>query len=406
MLFRSVVNRSVLRGKDSVGGYTLFTVSDSLYIAEKRIGEEAFQWGALSLTPKMYVEPDGKLRPSYGVNSKYRQVKRVWEQSLGSSIYGSAGEGNGLVFVGLNNGWVKALSADKGNVVWKYQTQSRIVSTPVAVGDVVLVASTDGNLYCLRGKSGELVWKFRSGRPLLGIPTVSDDVVYIGGSNGKFYALQLSSGEELWSYDDLGSFVETKPVVTDNAVIFGAWDSYLYALDKRSGALLWRWNNGNERKHFSAAAVWPVVSNGKVYVAAPDRYLTGVNLSDGSTAWRTNETQVRESVGMSVDGKTLYSRSMNDSVVAYDVTGSLPALKWKVNAEYGYDHNPTMMVERNGVVVFATKNGEVVAVNAADGSVKWRHKIGNATINTLTPVGSADWVVTTVDGLVVRLTER
>ena len=97
---------------------------------------------------------------------------------------------------------------------------------------------------------------------------------------------------------------------------------------------------------------------------------------------------------------------MNDSVLAYDVTGSLPALKWKVNAEYGYDHNPTMMVERNGVVVFATKNGEVVAVNAADGSVKWRHKIGNATINTLTPVGSADWVVTTVDGLVVRLTER
>ncbi len=39
-----VVNRSVLRGNESVGGYSLYTVSDSVTVSEKRIGEEEHVW--------------------------------------------------------------------------------------------------------------------------------------------------------------------------------------------------------------------------------------------------------------------------------------------------------------------------------------------------------------------------
>jgi 3',5'-cyclic AMP phosphodiesterase CpdA len=39
-----IVSRSTLRAKDKVGGYSLFTVSDSIKVSEKRIGEQEELW--------------------------------------------------------------------------------------------------------------------------------------------------------------------------------------------------------------------------------------------------------------------------------------------------------------------------------------------------------------------------
>jgi len=44
-----VINRSTLRGKDPVGGYSIFTVSDSLKVYEKKIGQSEQMWMALPL---------------------------------------------------------------------------------------------------------------------------------------------------------------------------------------------------------------------------------------------------------------------------------------------------------------------------------------------------------------------
>ena len=44
-----IVNRSTLRAKEQVGGYSLYTVSDSIKVSEKRIGEPAMEWLALPL---------------------------------------------------------------------------------------------------------------------------------------------------------------------------------------------------------------------------------------------------------------------------------------------------------------------------------------------------------------------
>ena len=97
---------------------------------------------------------------------------------------------------------------------------------------------------------------------------------------------------------------------------------------------------------------------------------------------------------------------MNDSVLAISAEAESCELLWKVDAKFGYDHNPSMLIERNGEIVFATKNGEINCLRSSNGDILWKHKIGNSIINTMVPVDDRDWVLTTTDGVVARITVK
>ena len=381
---------------------------DSLYIHEKKIGQPQVRWVALAITQKMYVEGDQKAFPraNYAVNAQYKNVKDVWVREMGYGIYGTPAVDDNNIYFGDDKGRFHCYSLDKGKPVWEYQTAERIASTPMISGDKIVFGSCDKHIYCLDKATGRLIWRHRAGNAVLGSPMIADGVVYVGASDGKFRALRLADGELIWSYDDVKNYQESRPVIADGKVIFGAWDSYLYALNIADGTLAWKWNNGNNRPHFSPAAVWPVVAEGKVWITAPDRYMTAVNVADGTTAWRTKEKEhkVRETIGVSEDNKIVFSRCMNDSVLA--VAADDYRLLWKVDAKFGYDHNPSMRVERNGEIVFATKNGEINCLRSSDGAILWKHKIGNSIINTMVPVGKNDWVLTTTDGVVARISVK
>lgn len=155
--------------------------------------------------------------------------------------------------------------------------------------------------------------------------------------------------------------------------------------------------------HYSPAAVVPVYANNKVFITAPDRYWTALNAQTGEVVWRTNKHEVRETVGLSENGKVVFSRCMNDSVVALDATSNTPKVLWKTSAGYGYDHNPSMLSNKDGIIVFGTKNGLLLGVNAKTGAVLWRHKIGNSIINTVTMLPKRECLLTTTEGVVARI---
>jgi hypothetical protein len=188
--------------------------------------------------------------------------------------------------------------------------------------------------------------------------------------------------------------------VYGDLVIFGAWDETLYALDKHTGALRWTWRGGRPGMLYSPAAVWAVAAHGKIFITAPDRFLTAIDAQTGATVWRTNEAMVRETVGLSEDGERIYSKTMQDSVVCFSATADTPQRLWTTNAGYGYDHAPSMPVERGGVVYGSTKNGIVFALDGKSGKLLWKHKTGNAIVNTVYPLNDQECVYTGGDGFV------
>lgn len=404
-----ILNRSNLRDKaGKLGGYSIYNITgDSIIVYEQKIGQRPTKWGGYSLKEKYYTEDNSSYpRPSDSVNQIYPQVKEKWITKIGRTIYSSPVLYKKNIYVGDDAGFLTCLSAKNGEKIWEFKTDNRIVGTPAAANGVVVFGSADKNIYGLDASSGTLVWKCSAKEAVLGAVAVDGDIAYIGASDHTMRAFDVKTGKLIWEYAGIKGYIEARPFVYQGKVIFGAWDTNMYALDKNTGALLWSWNNGLSRMHFSPAAVWPVAANGRVFFTAPDRVLTAVNAETGKKIWRTNESMVRETIGLSADRMRIYSKTMQDSVVCYSAIADEPKKIWSVNVFYGYDHAPSMPVEKDNIVFGSTKNGLIFALDAGTGTVLWKHKVGNSLINTVVPLNGKECLFTSSEGIVGILSNK
>lgn len=420
----AVMGRSNLRAKANEGGYNLVDLrSDSILFTERKpLSKAERKWTGVANHKQDYDRTKKFPRPDFSMNGQYKNVSAKWTYSSAANVISTPAVALStpamlldLVVVGNQNGLVEALDLKKGKRQWKFQTGGPIFSSPAAALETrsdgqashryhIVFGSADGLVYSLDQK-GNLNWKTEFDAAVLGSPLIIDSVVYIGASDKTFRALLLKNGKEIWRFSGLNGPVTSKPVVNDSLVIFGAWDRNLYALNRKNGSLVWQWNNGSTVINFSPAACIPVIVKDIVYVVAPDRYLTALDISNGQVAWRTNEVTVRESIGVSEDGSMIYGKTMQDTVATF-YTGRSKVPGWKKHIGFGYEHAPSMLIEKNGTVYFGTRNGVVYAINRMDGSLNWRYKIDNSMVNTVTVPEKGIIIASTMDGKISLLQEK
>ena len=395
-----VLNRSNMRGNDTINGYSIITVTDSIRFHEKRIGQAAEQWLSLPFGKKEYGPSNKALRPDFSVNKEYKQVKRVWHQALKGGIYSTPVSDGKSLFIGDDVGVMYSLDMKTGKTRWTFDTGMRIVGSPAVSDGVVVFGSANYNIYGLDAKTGKELWHVTTEQAVMGAATIHDGVAFIGGGDGKMYAIDIHTGAIKWAFSELKNYVLTRPLVYNDKLYFGTWDTHFYALNKKDGSLIWKWNNGKGNPKLSPASVWPVASDGKIFITAPDRYFTCLDAETGEQIWRTKEYKVRETVGLSEDGKTVYSKCMWDTIVALDATADEVVPRWVTNAEFGYEHNPAMPLEKDGTLWVSTKNGLLLGMDAETGKVLWRHKIGNSILNTPLPLSDKECVFTSSEGTI------
>lgn len=395
-----VLMRSNLRDKDGKPGYGIYEITkDSIRVYTQRIGEPKKQWAGFSLT-ESYYERNGKAEkyPDFSVNKEYPQVKEQWITKTGVGIYCSPAVEKDKVFIGDDMGYLTAYALKDGKALWRFQSGKKIVGTPAVSEGIVVFGSADCKIYGLNAQNGNLLWTVETSEPVLGAVTIDNGTAYIGASDHTFRAINTCNGEIKWTFTGVKGYIETKPLVTDSKVIFGAWDNTLYALNKADGRELWKWIGGLTRMHFSPAAVWPVAAEGKVFITDPQRAMTAIEIETGNTVWRTFQSMVRETIGLSEDGERIYSKTMNDSIVCYSTKGSHPHELWASNVGFGYEHAPSMQVEKDGIVFGSTKEGLIFALEAKTGKVLWKHKIGNSLISTVVPLSGNRILFTATGG--------
>lgn len=403
-----VLVRSNLRDREGKPGYGIYEVTeDSIRVYTQRIGEQPVRWAGFSLEKK-YYDPQGKAEkyPDFSVNQTYDKVKREWLIQTGVGIYCSPAVGHGQVFVGDDLGQLTAYRMKDGKKGWTFHTGKRIVGGPAVKDETVVVGSADGHIYGLNAATGELRWKVTAAGPVLGAITIDGDKAYVGASDGTFRAIQIQTGEVVWSYTGVKGYVECQPLIDGDNVVFGAWDNTLYALNKHTGKEVWKWTGGLTRMHFSPAAVWPVAAHRKIFIADPKRALTAINRETGETVWRTYQSQVRESIGISEDRERIYAKTMNDSIVCYSAIEDKPKQVWATSVGFGYEHAPSMLMEKEQTVYGSTKEGLLFALDARSGALLWKHKVGNSLINTVCPLGKNKVLFTATSGEVGILKVR
>jgi len=131
----------------------------------------------------------------------------------------------GVVFVGDDNGVVRALDASDGTLKWKGYTGGAIFFPPAVWESRVFVGSADGHVYAFEAATGRPLWKFRAAPvdrwipvygklsstwPVAGGVVVDKGIVYAAAGIAHYdgthvYALDAVTGEVKWYNDSSGS---------------------------------------------------------------------------------------------------------------------------------------------------------------------------------------------------------
>ena len=125
---------------------------------------------------------------------------------------------DGIMYVSGWDGWVWALDARTGNILWQYRTASAFdvslccgnVNRGVAVAEgKVFVTTLAAHVIALDAETGKKVWDqtygdVRAGESATVAPLVVKDMVIVGSSGGEFgnrghlEAFNRETGERVW----------------------------------------------------------------------------------------------------------------------------------------------------------------------------------------------------------------
>ena len=183
----------------------------------------------------------------------------------------------------------------------------------------------------------------------------SEGRAFVGTREGRLFAVDGESGAIHW-VRDLGDRISGGPAVDGQGRVYvGTDQGQVFALSADSGETAWQGEVSSE------VITAPRVAGGMVFVRTADDFLWALRSADGGDRWSFN-----------VEGRSLALRG-----------GSRPAF-------------------RDGRVYAGFSSGELVALNAGDGSPRWREAVANPSGRTeLERMVDVDAAPEVLDGMVV-----
>ena len=397
-----IVGRSLML-KTAAGpnyGYSKLTISgDSIHIAEKLIGKDAVHCYSIrqvcdstinSIAPSPATEP---------IDLSNFEAQCVVTDN--AAIYTAAQVVDGVLYYANSAGQVKAYDTNSEQFIWIRKFRDPIYSTPIISDDKVIVPTLSEGIVALSRNRGKRIWCNRDGDRFIGNGTVDNGHIYIG-AQGKMFKIDCSSGRTVWCYAFGEAHPQAQPTVSAGRLIFGAWDCNLYCVDCQSGRELWRWSNGSKNRLYSPGNVIARVAQDRVMIVAPDRYMTCIDLNSGAQLWRVKQRRVRESTGISNDGKIFYSKTMDGQMIAIPTDADSYNELWFSDVGWGYDHSFCPLIESDNIIYMSNRRGKVAAVSSS-GELVGVAKLANSAANDLRADSSGTIWASFIEGTIWRL---
>ena len=110
---------------------------------------------------------------------------------------------NGCVYYGPADGFVSAPTAEGGQLLWKFETEDRVLGAPNlfqpsggGTKPALIVGSYDFRLYSLDLDSGKSNWHYETSNYINGSPAVSSGRTAFGGCDAVLHVIQLAEGKK------------------------------------------------------------------------------------------------------------------------------------------------------------------------------------------------------------------
>jgi outer membrane protein assembly factor BamB len=210
----------------------------------------------------------------YAVN--FEDGREIWRLETGGVIVSPAHLYNGILYFGSYDRNLYAVKKN-GNLLWKFPATDAIVSEPKVLdnGKLVVFGSKDTNLYAVTADKGELKWKFAAGGYIDDSITVHEDIVYFGSWDYRLHAVD-KNGNKLWDFKTNG-MIGSQPIVHNETLYFTSGDHNLYALSL----------DGKEKWRFKAAGPLRTVAakDDLVLCISRDNHVYALT-EDGNLRWK------------------------------------------------------------------------------------------------------------------------
>jgi outer membrane protein assembly factor BamB len=317
--------------------------------------------------------------PAATMRAGISQVKPLWVFRCEDEIRTRPAVAKGIVFAGAYDNNLYALTADKGEFLWKYPTGGGIAGSPTVHEDAVMIGSADHSLYSLQLRKGRLNWQFKAEGPIYSTPTVRFDHVFFGADDGFFYVVNVMRGQLYWK-TNIYSPVRSTPFVSDELVYFGTEGGQIQGLEIGAGKPKW------QSKAQRAVTSSPKVADDILYVGSADGAVYAMDASSGWPIWRF------ATPGPVVSSPTLFEESLfigsaDGKLYAIDITRGRPLWTYQTNGQVV----STPAVWGN-TVYFASTDGSVYGLSARRGELQWRFDAGSPIIGSPTIVNGVLYI--------------
>ena len=208
--------------------------------------------------------------------------ERVWSVTQNSPPLTLRGSGlpivrAGIVYAGMDNGRVIAISADSGNVIWEARVSvpsgrrelERVVDVDGQLAiddDFVYAASYHGRVVAIDRINGRIVWA-REIASVAGL-SADDSLVYVTDRDDNIWALEKATGISAWKQSSFLYRQLSAPVWQSGAVLVGDYEGYLHVLSKQNGRIIGRTQLAKQAVYISVlstpAASYVIDSSGRL----------------------------------------------------------------------------------------------------------------------------------------------
>ncbi len=321
--------------------------------------------------------------PAATLKAGISQVKPLWVFRCEDEIRTRPAVAKGIVFAGAYDHNLYALTADKGEFLWKYPTGGGLAGSPVVHEDAVIFGSADTSLYSLQLRKGRLNWQFKAEGPVYSTPAVRFDHVFFGADDGFFYVVNALRGQLYWK-TNIYSPVRSTPYVSEELVYFGTEGGQILGLELGAGKP--KWQVSAKRAVTSS----PKVADDILYVGSSDANVYALDASSGWPIWRfATQGPVVSTPTLFED--TLFVGSADGNLYAIDITRGRRL--WVYPTDGQIVSAPAVW---GNTVYFGSTDGSIYGVSARRGELQWRFDagspiIGSPTIlNGVLYIGAAD----------------
>lgn len=265
---------------------------------------------------------------------------------------------------------------------WAYNIGASIKPQIPAIADdgTIYIGSEDNNNFHAINPDGTLKWTYTgiTDNVYSSASIGSDGTIYVGSKDNFLHAIN-PDGTQKWKFGIGGDAIYTTPAIaSDGTVYIGSDSDKLFAVNA-NGTQKWVFTTAG----FNIRSTPSIAKDGTVYIASIDKNLYALNPENGSILWTfALDGIVEGGISIDTDGTIIVTTdkaTAQGSVFAINPDGTQ---KWQTSISGRMISSPAIA---NGNVYFGTKESkQLVALNAATGSITWTFTVGDIIVGSPT----------------------